>query len=84
MSAPTTIAVLPEADLDFLNEKGWRHDIAPYPGEVRIYIRDFPMPQCLYASAYRPADPLAVRIPAIESGYVLDQARCATDQWRLS
>jgi hypothetical protein len=45
MSAPAAIAVLPEADLDFLNEKGWRYEIAPYPGEVRIYFRDFPLTQ---------------------------------------
>ena len=37
MSAPTIRAVLPPADLDFLSEKGWRYEIAPHPGEVRIY-----------------------------------------------
>jgi hypothetical protein len=45
MSASVATAVLPQADLDFLNEKGWRFEIAPHPGEVRIYIRDFQLPQ---------------------------------------
>ena len=34
MSASVATAVLPQADLDFLSEKGWRFEIAPHPGEV--------------------------------------------------
>jgi len=59
MSAPTIRAVLPPADLDFLSEKGWRYEIAPHPGEVRIYIRNFPLPR-----AYSPrTTDLLIRLP---------------------
>ena len=59
MSAPAIPAVLPQADLDFLNEKGWQYEIAPHPGEVRIYIRNFLLPE-----AYSPrATDLLIRLP---------------------
>jgi E2/UBC family protein E len=59
MSALTTPAVLPQADLDFLNEKGWQYDIALHPGEMRIYIRNFLLPK-----AYSPrATDLLIRLP---------------------
>ncbi len=59
MSAPPIPAVLPQADLDFLNEKGWQYEIAPHPGEVRIYIRRFRLPE-----AYSPlVIDLLIRLP---------------------
>jgi hypothetical protein len=55
----TTTAIIPHVDLDFLNEKGWRYEIAPHPGEVRIYIRDFQLP-----AAYTPqTTDLLIRLP---------------------
>lgn|SRR5271165_2003099 len=59
MSAPSIPAVLPQADLDFLNEKGWQYEVAPHPGEVRIYIRHFRLPE-----AYSPlVIDLLIRLP---------------------
>jgi hypothetical protein len=59
MSAPAVPAVLPQADLDFLIEKGWQHEIATHPGEVRIYIRNFPLPE-----SYSPrVTDLLIRLP---------------------
>ena len=83
MSAPAIPAVLPQADLDFLSEKGWQYEIAPHPGEVRIYIRNFPLPE-----AYSPrATDLLIRLPfglpAVEPRHVLDEARGAAGQRRL-
>jgi len=59
MNAPGILAVLPKADLDFLNEKGWQYVIAPHPGEVRVYIRNFPLP---VAYSQRTTD-LLIRLP---------------------
>jgi hypothetical protein len=59
MSAPAISSVLPQADLDFLNEKGWQYEIALHPGEVRIYLRNFPLPE-----AFSPlVTDLLVRLP---------------------
>ena len=59
MSAPAIPALLPQTDLDFLNEKGWHYEIAPHPGEVRIYIRNFSLP-----GAYSPrVTDLLIRLP---------------------
>ena len=59
MSAPAIPSVLPQADLDFLNEKGWQFEIALHPGEVRIYIRNFSLPE-----AFSPlVTDLLVRLP---------------------
>jgi hypothetical protein len=59
MSTLAIPAVLPQADLDFLNEKGLQYEIAPHPGEVRIYIRNFQLP---VAYAPRTTD-LLIRLP---------------------
>ena len=59
MSATAIPAVLPQIDLDFLNEKGWQYEIAPHPGEVRIYIRNFSLPE-----VYSPrVTDLLIRLP---------------------
>ena len=53
------VAVLPQADLDFLKEKGWRYEIELSSGEVRIHFRDFELP-----SAYVPRiTDLLIRLP---------------------
>jgi hypothetical protein len=57
--ASATVAILPQSDLDFLDEKGWRYEIAPHPGEVRIYIRNFQLPE-----SYSPRlTDLLIRLP---------------------
>ena len=59
MSASAATTVLPQADLDFLNEKGGRFEITPHPGEVRIYIRNFQL-----AESYSPRlTDLLIRLP---------------------
>lgn len=59
MSAPTSTTVLLRADLEFLNEKGWQYEVATHPGEVRIFIRSFALPQ-----AYSPrVTDLLIRLP---------------------
>ncbi len=59
MGAFIAAALLPQLDLDFLDEKGWRYEIAPHRGEVRIYIREFLLPD-----AYSPrVTDLLIRLP---------------------
>ena len=79
MSAPAILAVLPKADQDSWSEKGWQHEIAPHPGEVRIYIRNFLLPRGVFSAGYGPPHSLAVRVPAVEPRHVLDETRCAPD-----
>lgn len=55
-----TPALLPEPDIQFLEEKEFDYEIVQANGEVRVTIRDFPFPE-----QYRPRRAnLMLRLPA--------------------
>lgn len=53
------MALIPEDDIAFLDEKGFAYDLAEVPGEVLLTLHDFPFPK--YAPS---AAEMLIRIPA--------------------
>jgi len=60
MPVSGTIALLPEIDVEFLEEKGFDCEVVQAAGEVRVIFHDFPFP-----AQYTPRQAsLMVRLPA--------------------
>lgn len=53
------MALIPEDDIEFLDEKGFTYELVAAPGEVHLILHKFPFPK------YRPSEAdMLIRIPA--------------------
>lgn len=53
------MALIPEDELEFLEEKGFAYELVEAPGEVHLILHKFPFPK------YRPSEAeMLIRIPA--------------------
>jgi hypothetical protein len=60
METLDTDKLLPEIDREFLQAKGYEHDVIPWQGGLHLVIRDYPFP-----AAYNPRiTNLLVQLPA--------------------